>query len=202
MKNKRLLCVAMCGFGTLCCVPANAALLSVSPVIQTVGIGSDVDVGVEISELGAFVAPSLGAYDVTISYDPGILELLSTTWGDPVLGDQLDLSGFGSIQIINSSVGSVELFELSLDSIDDLNALQNPDFILGILSFQGTGVGASPVNIAINALSDAYGDDLESGWQDGTILVTPTPEVGSAVLVATALCLLMVRQRIRCFRER
>lgn len=199
--EKRLLVVAISGLvGMVYCPPAKADLLSVTPTTQSAGIGSSVGVEVTISGLGASSAPSLGAYDVNILFNPGILQFLDAVIGDPVLGDQLDLSGFGSISSVTPGAGTVELFELSLDSIDDLNNLQAPAFVLATLDFKAIGVGTSPVSISINALADAYGDALTAGIQNGTVVVSSVaavPEPTSLLLLTTVLAWVVSRRRFR-----
>jgi len=196
MKNA-LLTVVGCGLLAVCCRPAEADLLTVDPTSQTANLGSPVNVGVSISGLGMFMAPSLGAYDINVNFDPTILQLLGVTFGDPIFGDQLDLTGLGSIQSEISGLGTVELFELSFDSIDELNANQAPEFELGTLAFRALGLGTSPITISINALSDAYGDVLVAGTQNGTVMVNPAPvpEASSIFLLGTVVGLITMRRR-------
>jgi hypothetical protein len=185
------------------CHLAQAGIISIDPLTQTVGLGSSINVRVQISGLGAFSAPSLGAYDLNVSFNPLLLQFLGATLGDPILGDQLDLLGLGSIQSVTPSAGSVGLFELSLDSIDDLSNLQSSSFVLGTLSFQTIGLGTSSINIGVNALSDAYGDALTSGIQNGSVIVNASavPEPNSVLLVGSLAGVLVLgrgfRQRMR-----
>lgn len=200
MKNRLILGTILGGM-MIHCHPAQAGIISIDPLTQTVGLGSSINVKVQISELGAFSAPSLGAYDLNVSFNPLLLQFLGATLGDPILGDQLDLLGLGSIQSVTPSAGSVGLFELSLDSIDDLNNLQSPSFVLGTLSFQTIGLGTSSINIGVNALSDAYGDALTSGIQNGSVIVNASavPEPNSVLLVGSLAGVLVLR---RGFRQR
>jgi hypothetical protein len=103
---------------------AAAITLRVDPSPQDVVVGSTLSVELVISELGSGAAPSLSTFDLGIAFDDSILSFLGFTFGDPIVGDQLDLSGLGSVTDVGPSAGIVNLFELSLDSPADLNALQ------------------------------------------------------------------------------
>jgi hypothetical protein len=48
-----------------------------------------------ISGLGDGTAPSLSTFDLDISFDPTILAFSTAVFGDPILGDQLDIWGLG-----------------------------------------------------------------------------------------------------------
>ena len=145
--------------------PAAAITLRVDPAAQDATIGSTVNVGVIISGLGSGAAPSLSTFDLVATFDDSILSFVGFAFGDPVLGDQLDLSGLGSLTGVSGGVGTVNLFELSLDSAADLNALQPGSFTLGTLAFSAVSTGVSAVGLSINALGDANGDPLQSTVQ-------------------------------------
>ena len=139
----------------------QAASITLEPGAQSVVVGTPVDVAVRISGLpGPGAAPSLSTFDLDISFDPGFVLFDSAVFGDPVLGDQLDLFGFGSITAATPGAGIVNLFELSFDLPGDLVALQEPSFILATLTFNTIAVGTSPVGVAINALGDELGNDV------------------------------------------
>ena len=185
------------------CGPMLAGVvLSVEPPYQAVADGSAVSVSLQISGLGAFTAPSLGTFDLDLRFDPSLLDFNSFVFGDPVLGDQLDLSGFGSITGMGTTPGSgvVNIYEVSLDSVTDLDNLQEPMFTLGIFEFQPLQVGISFLFIDINALGDASGyslpDSLSGTVRAGVISITPEP--GSITLVAATLIALVLGGRRRC----
>jgi hypothetical protein len=183
------------------CGPMLAGVvLSVEPPYQAVADGSAVSVSLQISGLGAFTAPSLGTFDLDLRFDPSLLDFNSFVFGDPVLGDQLDLSGFGSITGMGTTPGSgvVNIYEVSLDLVSDLDNLQEPMFTLGILEFQPLQVGISFLFIDINALGDASGDSLPESVTVRAGVISITPEPGSITLVAATLIALVLGGRRRC----
>ena len=164
--------------------PAAAISLQVDPPIQQVAPGVTVQVGVVISGLGSG-APSLSTLDLDVSFDPSILSFVSFTFGDPILGDQLDLSGGGSFTEVTSGAGVVHLVEVSLDSPGDLNALQADSFALGTLAFTAVSAGASGIGLSVNALGDANGDPLAVNILSGRVEVraASVPEAPSLLLL-------------------
>lgn len=171
-------------------------ILSSSPATQIVTLSSPVSIGIRIEGLGNLIAPSLGVYDLTVFFDPTILLFSSVSFGDPALGDQLDLFGFGSITSFIAGVGSINLFELSLDSVDDLNDLQLSSFVLATVQFDTIGLGTSSVEILINALGDAMGSPLAATTQDASITVVPEPNLTPLLgLLGLAVCCFVRRSR-------
>ena len=163
---------------------SEAITIGFDPLSQSVSIGSPANVALEISGLGDNVPPSLGTYDVDIAYDSAILTLGTVTFGN-----QLDLFGLGSIQLVTPGVGTVNIFELSLDLPDDLNSLQADSFALAYLSLDTLALGTSPLNLSINALGDALGEPLIADIQSGRIDVVSgaIPEPSTLILVGGGL---------------
>ena len=170
---------------------AQATSLSFSPASQEVALGSPVTVDLMISGLGNGTAPSLGTFDLDVSFDPAILSLNGVFFGDPTLGDQLDLTGFGLLlpPVSTPGVGSVNLFELSLDSAQDIDLLQNSSFILASLTFGSIGVGITDLGITINNLGDSMGESLTADVDSGSVTVAgaPIPEPATVLLLAAGL---------------
>lgn len=167
-------------FGTvlwiLTAFPSQAAIiLSFNPTVQNVPVGSSVDVALVISGLTDGAAPSLSTFDLDVSFNPAILGFDNATFGDPVLGDQLDLSGMGSLTSATPGVDTVNLFELSFDSPSDLNTLQAGSFTLATLTFNALSIGTSNLEISVNALGDSLGDPLTATIQSGSIKSIPEP---------------------------
>lgn len=200
-KAQRVTC---CLIASLCfaAVTANATTLTVDPTLQTIALGSQANVTIRISDLGDLVAPSLGTFDINISYVPTILQFDHAVYGDSVLGDQLDLFGLGSLISTTAGVGTVNLFELSFDASSDLNDLQRGAFGLVSLVFNTVGGGNSLLEISINALGDADGNALPADFIGGRVTVlpastTPVPEPITLLLVGPPMIFGLLRQRRR-----
>lgn len=172
---------------------ALAIQLSLSPSTQDVTLGDAVTVDVDISGLGDFSPDSLGVFDIDILFDPTILNFDSVLFGDPVLGDQLDLFGFGSFTDVTSGAGAVNLFELSFDLASDLDSLQAGGFTLASLTFNTLGVGSGALDIQINGLGDALGLPLTADTVSARVNViddsppSPMPEPNVLWLLAVGL---------------
>jgi len=163
----RLACISL----LLISSPTYAIIISLNPTTQTATAGTSLDLALVISGLGSGAAPSIGTFDLNVGFNSSILGFSSAVFGDPSLGDQLDLFGLGSLSIATLGAESVNLFELSFDAATDLNALQADSFTLATLSFNALSVGTSPLVITLNALGNANGDSITTDLVDGSISV-------------------------------
>lgn len=174
MKTKaRLLSIAA---ALLASLSSQAISLDIVPGTTSVTLGTPVAFELRISGLGDGVAPSLAAYDLTLGFDPIILGFGSFSFGDPGLGDQLDLSGLGTASGIDGSVaGELSVFEISFDSSADLNSLQAPSFTLGTISFNTLATGTSGLQfLGAPLLGDAEGSPLTLSLGEGSVEVIPS----------------------------
>ena len=198
MKNTvAFLCGAALWFSTA--LPLRADIvLALNPAQQNALVGSQVNVALTISGLGSGTAPSLSTFDVDIVFDEGILSFASATFGDPVLGDQLDLSLFGNISSIDATLpGIVNLFELSLDPVSTLNSLQAGNFTLATLTFKTLRVGTSPLGI-VSTLGDANGDPLiPNTIQNGSATVVPEPAAISLLGIVAGVFVYRCRRMVK-----
>ena len=201
---KRILLVA---FTVLCVsVAAQAALIELVPSTSTLAVGDSIDLELRISGLGDGVAPSLGTYDIDIIHDAGVLQLNAVAIGDPVLGDQLDLSGFGTITSVLFLGNGVNLFELSFDSASDLDDFQAPAFTLATLTYQGIGAGVGALMLNVIALGDSLGDEIDFETAGASITVLGSQQVpepgGMALLMIGVAATWRLRRRTCATRTR
>jgi hypothetical protein len=128
--------------------------ISIVPATQNIPVGGMAVVDIRASGLGDFIAPSLGAFKLSLGYDPSILSASTV-----VFGNQLAFGIVGSVQTSDISVpGVVDIDEVSFEAPDDLADLQAGEFVLASISFTGIGPGISPLDLTINLLRDEDGD--------------------------------------------
>lgn len=171
--------IAVIGLMLLMCFiePVIAAsTLQFTPTAQQVSPGSSVDVAITVSGLGNGGPPSLSVFDIDVLFDASILDFSTVAFGDPILGDQLDIYGLGSLTSVTDLGGSpVNLFELSLDLPWELDDTQSDSFTLATLTFEAMAIGTSSLDIAVNAFGDSWGDPLEVFVEEGLVSVIPAP---------------------------
>lgn len=153
---------------------AEAFTLSVVPQASTVSLGGTVSVDVVASDLVSGGAPSLGAYDVSLSFDSSVL-----SFGSIAFGTGLSVTGVPSIiQDFALGAGSVNPFEVSLEDTADLNALQAGAFTLFTITFNAAQVGTSLLSLSVNSLSTAEGSALTAdALNEASISVAGAPAV-------------------------
>jgi len=157
--------------------PTQAAVtLGFGPVNTA---GSNYQLGLVIAGLGDGTGASVSTFDLTVQFDAGLLAFDGVTFGDPALGDQLDVLGLGGNPQSGNLVspGSVNVFELSLDTPEDLDSLQANSFTLATLAFHGLAQGNAELNLIVNALGDAYGSPIlvnVMGTSVSTVPIAPS----------------------------
>lgn len=172
----------------------NAIVLSFDPAAQHAGVGEAVGVDVRISGLGAGSAPSLGAFDLDVTFDDTILDFTGLTFGD-----QLDLFGLGSItgfaENPDPAVGLIDFFEISLDSPFALDELQADSFVLATLLFDAAAAGVGSLGFGSSVFADSFGAALVVDTSGAGRVSVPEP--ATAALLALGLAGLLWRRQSR-----
>ena len=190
------LLAALCALWAASAQPVLAEVtLALDPDVTQVDPLGTVDVAVTIVGLGDGLAPSVGVFELDVSFDPSRLSLGTPEYGDPLLGDQLGLQEVPQVATDTSVQGLANLFELSLDSVQDLDTMQAPAFTMITLPFTALKAGPATVDLTIETLGDATGAELVA-VASGTTLQVPEPLSALAGAVAIA-SLGAVRRRRR-----
>ncbi len=168
-------------------------MLTAQPDSSILSVGGTTNVSVQVSGLETNVAPSLGTFDLDVVFDPAVLDYVGALFGGVTpMGDQLDLSGLGSLSGASFiAPGTVNFYEVSLDEALTLNAQQSDSFTLVTLYFQALNAGTSQIAINVNALGDADGAALSAETQGTAITVTAVPLGNSAYLFTLGLACLL-----------
>jgi hypothetical protein len=196
MKKLFLTGVILIMFLLFSVATASAMTIGFDPSSQSPDVGQTAVVDLVISGLGDYAPDSISTFDLDVGFDSAILGFDSVVFGDPLLGDQLDLFGIGSLTLYyDNGAGSVNLFELSFDDPSDLDNLQAGSFTLATLTFDTLAVGFSALEITINTLGDSGGDPLSADLESGSI--SPVPAPATILLLASGLTALGVFGRKR-----
>lgn len=175
-------------------LPAQASVV-VSIITDTseTQVGGNVSFAVNISGLDGAVA--LSSYDLSVNFDPALLQFNSATFGDPILGDQLDVAQSGlNFPAALAGEGLVSLIEFSLDDSSDLLGQQADDFTLARLFFTAISSGISPLNLTINSLADHESIPLIADSNSSSVFIATVPIPSAIWMFAPALAW-VVRRR-------
>ncbi|MCH9650302.1 MAG: cadherin domain-containing protein [Deltaproteobacteria bacterium] len=132
--------------------------LNLLPDTTEVSPGEIVNLDVVVSDLGDGATPSLGAFDVSLSFEPTLFEFVGVVptldLGDPALLEAIEVS------VVNA--GSSDSFVLSLLPPADLIANQSDTVYLFSATFQALEAGAGEFDLSLLApLSDELGQPLD-----------------------------------------
>jgi hypothetical protein len=150
----------------------------------TTSPGGTVQVQVRIDGLVDSAAPSLGAFGLAISYDGNILRPTGVVYGDPVLGNQLNLGGLGDPNLPPTIAPPlpVGIGAVSFDTASTLDTQQKDAFTLATITFSALAFGSSALGISVLSLADAQGDPLTATLSGATVVV-PEPSAVTMLIV-------------------
>lgn len=166
---------------------AQAALIGLQPSSLFATTGDSISLNLVVSGLGNFAPDSLGAFDISIGYDPGALSFTSYSLGNY-------LGNINLLEAIDGSLGNVgnavNVAEVSLLSATGLDTLQPGAFTLATLNFNVTNLAAGALTqfslLPGLVLGDGFGSAL-SATSSGPASVTGS----AAIPVPGTLFLLM-----------
>lgn len=164
---------------------AQATVITLLPNNNDINIGDDVSLNVNIS--GTHEAGALGVYDLNLNYDSNLFAVKNIVFGDSMKGNQLDLSGFGSLQTSDNGNGWLNLFELSFDAAEELNNFQASDFSLFSVIFTSLNKGTGLFSVTANSFGDAYGNNLLIDSVNNTSVSVTVPEPTGIALIGLGL---------------
>ena len=166
LAKKRLVCLSvicmLIAFGN----SAAAATLSFNPSMSTIDVGDELGIEIMVSGLEDV---DLGAFDLNVNYDDSRLSFVNY-----LLGSQLGVIPDDATDWSEGDLGGgvINLAELSL--LDDLS-FQLDSFTLATLTFEGAGVGISPLSFSDVDLGDELGDPIGVFMENGSVNVVPVP---------------------------
>lgn len=208
MKNTKILRSLLAGFSLIFSSWAGAVQLDLNPVAGSSFSVDDIfQVEVFASGLTSSGAPSLGAYDINVGYDSGLVDYLgvnySTALGDEGLFEVLTLTDVSLAGTVNTT--AISLLESDAATcifclgpyLDDIQA---DSFSLFTLEFKAVAVGSGVFDISPLVISDGFGNALSTSL-GGPLSInisephgvpTPTP----LILIGSGLLLLLkIRKR-------
>jgi PEP-CTERM motif len=136
-------------------IAAFAVFLDLVPSSPTVVAGQSLNVNIIISDLFAGGPPSVGAFDLDVSFDTASLSPTGVTFGL-----FLGVPGLETLTDFNFFPGVVDLAEVSLLSSAELDALQPSNFSLATLSFNALASGTTTLEFSEIIVDDAFGNLL------------------------------------------
>jgi hypothetical protein len=167
------------------CWSASGATITLSilpPPPISVTNGQSVSFMLEISGHTPGNAPSVGAFDLTVGFNPNLLMPTGVVFG-PFLGNAGLFEALESSTIMSNQVNVAEVSLLPSTSLD---TLQPAAFSLATLSFTAKASGTASLGFTAGVVDDAFGNKL-----------TSIPEPDTLWVVASAGLALLARRRLR-----
>lgn len=177
-------------------ISSATLMVWLEPGFQMGSTGDDVTLTLMVGGLGDGVAPSLGAFDLDVIYDPSVLSFTSYTMmgslGDVVLFEALDES-------LGDLGGAIALAEISLLTDAELDLLQGSSFALAELTFHIDALAApdsTHLSLEDIAFSDGSGIDFTDVDLRGATIGTVVPEPSSLLLLGLGLLALTRKLKV------
>jgi hypothetical protein len=148
--------------------------LSIAPSSASVVTGQTVNFDLLITGHTPGVAPSVGAFDLTVGFNQALLSPTSVAFGT-FLGNPVLLEALTSSVITSSSVNVAEVSLLSPTALD---ALQPATFSLATLTFSAKASGTAALVFTGGVVDDAFGVKLAEIPEPRTLLVVALPVLG------------------------
>ena len=193
MKISRNLVCGVGGFALALClaVPrADAISIALAPATQEVLVGASFGIDVVVSGLGDGAAPSLGSYDIDLSFDPALLAFGNVSFGAFLGGPDLSL-----VSVVSAS-GLVDFAEVSLVPPDLIDTLQPGSFSLATVTFTAIAAGVSAVDFGAVLAGDSVGRRLPIGTlSPAQVVVSPVPEPAAVAVFAIGVAIVAWRER-------
>jgi hypothetical protein len=101
---------------------SHAVAISLEPSPETVSLGDPVSVDIVISDLGSSGPASIGAFDLDVTFDTGVLSFVDYSLG--FLLGYVDLFEAVDLSLREYAPGTVNVAELSLLTPSELSFLQ------------------------------------------------------------------------------
>jgi hypothetical protein len=161
----------------LAAAPAGALSIALAPATVTPEPGATFAVELRVAGLGDGAAPSLGAFDVTLAFDPAAVAFTSVSF-DEFLGT----IPAQALADFTPGAGTLALASFSLLPPATLDALQPGSFRLATIVFEAVGAGPSAIDVTSALLGDGFGGRLALSAAPTGVQVQPIPEPAAALV--------------------
>lgn len=183
---------ALIGVGLIAVIssPVQALTISVESAASEVELGDTIGIAINVSDLGSFLPPSLGAYEFGLTYDPAILGFTGNTSFTHYLGDPDPFAFETDISVAETVSGRIDFSVVSFLLPTELDLIQPDSFTLATVELSGLALGNSSLALSDLVLTDAFGLTLPGVvQQSGALQVSPSGPSGSVPVPATLLLL-------------
>ena len=168
-------------------LPGNALTLGLDATVS----GSVVSVDVVVSGLGDGVPPSVGAFDITLSYSSDVVQALGVQFGTG-LGAPVQTS---TSQFADPTAGTWQIVSVSFLDEAALDALQGDTVVLATLEFQVLEAGLLVLGFDSQLVTNAAAPPTALPFTSVSGTSLAVPEASSGVLLVLAAVLTRARGR-------